>query len=1562
MIEHDFDEAAIAVIGLAARMPGAQDAEAFWRILEQGEDTITRFSKAELLAAGLSEQQISDPAYVPAKGVLQDADCFDAGYFGLSPADAALIDPQQRVFVECAHTALEHAGYGGAGYGGAGYGGAREAVVGVFGGSILSMYLLSHLWPNTELMQQSGTFQTALGNDPTFLSTRVSYLLNLKGPSVSLGTACSTGLVAVHQACQSLLAMECDMALAGAVSIHLPLVSGYQYAQGSILSPEGDCRPFDSQAAGTVSSDGAGVVALKRLSDALADGDTVHAVIRGSAINNDGHDKVGFTAPAISAQARVIAEAQDIADTPPETIAMIEAHAAGTNLGDPIEVAALREVFAGHETHCAIGSVKSNIGHVDAAAGIAGLIKTVLALSHQAIPASLHVETPNPELQLSAAGFYIPKTLTPYDHTQGPMRAGVSSFGIGGTNCHMVLQASPAEPAETSTGRAELLQLSAKTPAALEAMAERLATHLDTTNSSLANVAHTLRLGRAQHRHRLSLVAASVAEAAAALRKAALANTGSGTEASTNGEIAFMFPGLGDHYPAMGWELYCQEAEFRAQIDTCAALLAEHQSGDIRDVLFVDKDWQQAKPEMLADIAQPAKLDLRAMLGRADKGDEKAAKKPAAVDFPRGGQPAIFILEYALAQLLQSWGIKPKAVVGYSIGEFVAACLAGIFSLPDALRIVSARADLIENQVARGSMLAVPMGEADLRPLLPSTLSLSASNGALLSVVAGTQEALLAFQEQLKAQGHHCQPLAATYAYHSQMMDPIVPQLAAVVGSVTLNAPQIPCISCVTGDWLTEAEATDPHYWAGHLSRTVRFRDAISTLLADGSPALAELGPGQTLCAHAKAVQTQLKLSASSIAPLMRWSYSNASEWRTLLGGIGQLWSNGADLPADRLLAGDHLRRVPLPGYPFARERHWVEPPAAGEQTPAGRKPFEDWALLPHWRPAPVATEEMPADQSWLVFDDESALSQKICATLLRANAKVTCVRRGTQTDGSTSDSITLNTSDSGSFDHLLETLAAQSGLPERILFLWSVDASTDVAAAQEQGFFALQALCAALIRHGSFDQISLHVVARGLSYVCDNQPNPAQAPLLGVLRVAAQERPGLITVAIDPGLADPIDLQTTADALLQELAIPVTAPLVSLCHGQRWVEDYAPIALPAASAPCRILREHGVYVITGGLGGVGLAMAGFLARQGPVKLALLGRTALPADAPQWIAQHDAEDRTSQRLAQVQALRATGAEVITLAADVADAEAMESAFCRIETALGPVTGVFHCAGAIGADTFAEIARSTRSEAEQQFHAKVYGTSVLAQVLERREAAFCVLTSSLASILGGLGFSAYAAANLYMDAFAQARAGQPGTRWLSINWDAWRIGAIKSAVDGFGGTVSDYYMEPDAAAAACLHLLDLPVVPRVIISTGDLKARLRQWVNGAQKPVSGMTRQKRSTLPQSFAAPTTDTQRQLAEIWQDLFAIEPIGIQDNFFELGGHSLLATQMNARIASRLGVELPLTSVLTCPSVAELAEVVDDARLAAVDEQDMAAMLTELDGLSDEKIAALLEQDENG
>ncbi|WP_404337323.1 SDR family NAD(P)-dependent oxidoreductase [Sphingomonas sp. MMS12-HWE2-04] len=1501
---------AIAIIGAACRFPGADSPEALWQIVRDGRDAITRFTDEQLAAAGVDAATLADPAYVRAKGMVAEADGFDAALFGLSPFEAALMDPQQRLFVECAWMALEDAAVDPARFDGA---------VGMFAGSILSTYLLRNLWPNRALAQQAGSFQLAVGNDPTFLATRTSYLLGLTGPSTSVGTACSTGLTAVHLACQSLLAHECDLALAGAASVHLPLVAGYRFEPGSILSPDGHCRPFDAEAQGTVSSDGAGAVALRRLADAVADGDPIQAVILGSAINNDGHDKVGFTAPSVAPQARVIAEALTVAGVAPESIALIEAHAAGTALGDPIEVAALAEVFAHapRKTPCAIGSIKSNIGHVDAAAGIAGLIKAVLALRHRTLPPTAHYCAPSPRLALGSS-FEVLGEARAFD-AEAPMRAGVSAFGIGGTNVHIVLEEYVPNPPKPAAQGPELLLLSARSPGALEATAQRLANHLQAhPELSLGDVAHTLRSGRRPLPYRSFVVARDCGDAIAQLRRLEPG------EMPTVGSVAFLFPGLGDHYPAMGWELYCTQPLFRREVDRCAALLLPELGGDIRDHLFARHDWRH--PELAPTSDAPA-LDLRAMLGRT-------TREESSLDGPRWGQPAIFVVEYALAQLLVDWGAVPTTMAGYSIGEFVAATLAGVFALPDALALVAARAQLIDERVERGAMLAVSIGEAALGALLPREVSIAAVNGPSLTIAAGPVDAIAALERRLIAEEVACQHLPATHAYHSAMMAPIVVALANRVAAAEPQPPRTPWVSCLTGDWIRAEEAIDPHYWAQHLCRTVRFHQALEPLLADPARILIELGPGQSLTSHALAVRTRLG-RANPVIPAMRWSYGGDGEAATLQRAVGQLWAAGATLDFGRAFARADTRRIALPTYAFQRVRHWIDPPAADDPVETGRRAVEDWFSLPCWKPAPLTQEGKMPSGDWLIFADAHGIGAELAERLRPRGGRTILVRPGLAF-AATADGFTVAPGDAADYGALVASLSQAGDVPPNIAHCWALDAHRDFADTQAHGIESVVALLAALWRDDPGRSLRVEVLASGVADFGETVPE--KATLLGPVLVAPQERPGTRCrcIDLDPASGDAVD------AVVAELAVEPTAPLVTYRGKARWLRGYEPVRLGPVADGLSPLRDRGVYLITGGLGGVGLVLARHLAERCAARLVLVGRTSL-GEGP------------ARRIAAVQALEEAGAEVLTLSADVADRAAMAKVFAAAEARFGAVQGVFHCAGSIGADTFCEMARMTSADIDAQLHAKARGAIVLDQVIAGRALDFCVLMSSLSAVLGGLGFAAYAAANCFLDAFAQDRSRVRRTRWLSIDWDSWRLGETRAAVAGLGGTVADYFMQGGEAADACERILAVAGVPNVVVSSGDLRQRLRQWVeHWAETPSA--TLHARPAMRSRHVAPRDPVEHELAQIWQSLFLIEGIGVDDNFFELGGNSLLATQLNARIARTLGVELSLAGILRAPTIAALAEAVR-AAASAPDAEDL---LARLDDAEIERLLAV--EDGNG
>jgi phthiocerol/phenolphthiocerol synthesis type-I polyketide synthase E len=875
----------VAIVGMACRFPGAKDINEFWKNLKEGVESISFFTDEELRASGIPPSVLSDPNYVRAKGVVDDVDLFDATFFGFNHREAQILDPQHRLFLECAWQAIESAGYDCENYSGR---------IGVYAGASMNTYLLN-LYSNRDLIESIDPLQLLIASDKDFLATRVSYKLNLSGPSITVQTACSTSLVAVHLACQSLLNGECDMALAGGVSIRIPQKSGYLYREGGIVSPDGHCRAFDAKANGTVGGDGVGVVLLKRVEDALEDKDSILAIIKGSAINNDGSMKAGFTAPSVNAQAVVIAEAQAMARVEAETISYVEAHGTGTTLGDPIEIAALREAFrtsTDRNGFCAIGSVKTNIGHLDAAAGVAGLIKVVKALEEKKLPPSLHFERQNPKVDFLNSPFYVNTKLTEWGRRNGPRRAGVSSFGMGGTNVHVILEEALRADAPGKARPYQLLAQSAKTDSALEAATSNLSEYLNQNpDANLADVAFTLQVGRRAFDHRRITVCRDTKDAHVTLQTLNPQRVFTALHDSVDRPVVFMFSGQGSQYVNMGLEVYQVEDEFRKQVDLCSELLRPDLGVDLREVIYP-----------------------------YGSGDEDAAQLLSQTFIT---QAAIFVIDYALARLWMQWGLQPRAMIGHSVGEYVAACLAGVFTLEDVLRLVAARGRLMQ-ELPAGVMLAVNRAEPDVRALMGNDISMAAINGPSNCVVSGAAYAIEAFENRLAEKGVHSRRLHTSHAFHSGMMEPILERFTKEVGNVRLNSPKIPYVSNVTGAWITEGEATNPSYWARHLRETVRFQEGLHKLLNGFDGVLLEVGPGNALATLA--ARHARNGDARAVLHSLRHPGAPQSDELFLLTVLGKLWLAGVQIDWPGFYVGEQRRRAPLPTYPFERQRYWVEP------------------------------------------------------------------------------------------------------------------------------------------------------------------------------------------------------------------------------------------------------------------------------------------------------------------------------------------------------------------------------------------------------------------------------------------------------------------------------------------------------------------------------------------------------------------------------------------------------------------------------------------------------------
>jgi non-ribosomal peptide synthase protein (TIGR01720 family) len=1543
--ENQMNGLEIAIVGMAGRFPGARTVDEFWQNLRNGVESISCFSNSELEAIGVDSAVLQDPNYVKARGVLPDIDLFDATFFGYTPRDAAILNPQQRIFLECAWEACEQAGYNPETYGG---------LMGVYAGSGMNNYLIHLLTqPPSDAIDP---FHAAIGNDKDFLATRVSYKLNLRGPSYTVQTACSTSLVAVHLACQGLLSGECDLALAGGIAIALPQ-AGYWYQAGGIRSADGHCRAFDASAQGTVSGSGVGIVVLKRLEDALADRDCIHAVIKGSAVNNDGADKVSYTAPRIDGQAEVIQAAQAIAEVGPASITYIEAHGTGTALGDPVEIAALTQAFR-HRTpqkqFCAIGSVKTNIGHLDTAAGIAGLIKTVLALKHRQIPPSLHFQQPNPQIDFADSPFYVNTQLLDWQTDQLPRRAGVSSFGMGGTNVHVVLEEAPTPSkvdAPIQSRSWQLLLLSAKTESALEAATHQLVRHCQQhPDLDFADLAYTLHVGRHGLDYRRVLVAHDRTDALHALATLDPQRVLTQRRSFDHPAVVFLFPGQGSQYVNMGRELYETEPIVREWIDRCCELLIPHLGLDLRQILY------------------PANS------AEADAAAQKLNQTAIA-------QPALFVLEYALAQLWMAWGVRPQALMGHSIGEYVAACLAGVFTLEDALALVALRGQLMQS-VPPGAMLSVSLSAQEISEwlhhvnssnLIHSQLSLAAINSPLSCVVSGTIEAIEIFHQQLIQKDISCRRLHTSHAYHSSMMDAILKTFIEKVEQIDRQPPQLPFISNLTGTWITATAATDPHYWANHLRRTVQCSAGLTELLQHPDRILLEVGPGRTLTTFAKRQRSPQLFTVNSL----RHPQETQSDVAVLLNAVGQLWLAGVSIDGSAFYAQQQRRRIPLPTYPFERQRYWIDAPTPAATSFHSHSAVQlkknptltDWFYSPSWKrtalPGARSFTTLPQNR-WLLFVDDCGIGLELANQLQQQDQAVITVAIGDQFAQINDTHYVLNPQRREDYDALLHQLQIRQQLPDRVLHLWGVTVHQFpfpsgmpwFTTCQERGFYSLLFLVQAIGNHTIDLPIQITLIANHLHDVTGEAICPEKVPVLGLCHGISQEYFNLTCRAIDIGVTP---LKAEYKKLVSQLLVDLLNELLTESEANtfdriiayrgnyRWIQTFESLK-PIAVSDTRRLRQGGVYLITGGLGDVGKQFAEHLAKTVQAKLILVGRSAFPLrDRWQsWLATHPASDPTTRQIQWVQSLEALGAEVLVVAADVTHLEQMQAAIALARQHYGTLHGVIHTAGVRSINTIQEI---SRSECEQQFAPKVQGLYVLANVLQNNSIQnepidFCVLTSSLASVLGVLGAAAYPAAHLFMDAFAQ-QLQTPSSPWISINWDNWFTQTTNGSNPSINAAKeTELGMTVSEGMTAFEQILAMGDLPQVIVSTGDLHARLQHWTqrnsrrslpspqpqpNHSQsdhtqsdqsQSNSTFSLHARPSLQTAYVAPRTDIERTMTEIWQQLLGITPIGIQDNFFELGGDSILGIQFISR-ANRAGLQLVPKQVFQHQTIAELAQV---------------------------------------
>ena len=1472
----------IAVIGMSGRFPGSTDVAGFWNNLKHGVESISFFNHEALTGAGENTNLLNNPNYVSANSCLPDKEFFDSAFFNYRPDEARLMDPQIRIFHECVWKAMEDAGYNIYEY---------DKKIGLFASGSSNPNWMNYV-KIVNTRDAVDPYSAGQLSDSRFLCSRLSFLFNFRGPSVHIDTACSSSLVAIRSASMSLLLQECKIALAGGVSINNCSNKGYLYQEGMIRSKDGHTRTFDKDASGTVGGEGAGVVVLKRLKDAIEDRDNIYAVIKGSSVNNDGYDKVGYTAPSISGQAEVIIKARKMARIEPESIGYVEAHGTATVLGDPIEVEALNQAFGkSKRNYCALGSVKTNIGHLDTAAGVAGFIKAVLALKYRQIPPSLHFNTPNPKINFSESPFYVNTELKEWKNDRDPLRAGVSSFGIGGTNAHVILEEAP-EGIPSSPSRAfQLLNISAKTPDALKRNVENLKRRLQENNDSkLSDISFTLNTGRCSFKYRTMLVCEDNHDAIERLSSIDLEKVVKNETAAEKNMIVFMFPGQGSQYVNMCSELYENEQAFRIEVDRCFEIINNKLGKDLKAMLFSDGVMN--------------------------------------IDNTECAQPALFIVEYALARLLVGWGIKPDMMIGHSIGEYVAACLSGVFTLEDALTLVVKRGEMMQ-VMPKGSMLAISISEKEIHSYLKNnSISLATVNSSSSCVVSGSQKAITSFKDELDQQGILSKELHTSHAFHSHMMDEMLDDFEREVKNVKMSSQRIPIVSNLTGNVVADGELGEPKYWVDHLRKTVKFSEGIEEIMKRKNVLFIEVGPGKTLGSFVGA--NKRKQNGHKVINLLGKYNEPTGDIFNLLSGLGKIWLNGVEPDWKVFYANEDRQRVSLPSYSFDKIEYPANVDAAKmisdmiSDKSSRRNDILEWFYTPTWKISRKVLAEASLAKGGinLVFGDECGISTAIVKKLKQNGEGIIYVRAGKVYKQESIESYVINPNDEKHYQKLFKNLSSYNIYPDKIIHCWGIIENSSCKTFSEGiskfnnllFYSLLNAVKIMLHANGQLKDVTVLTNDVHNIFGQNNDSSAFKSMTMGLLKVIGQEYPSVTTGHIDISLSEDMN-ESFISKLFAEIKQGEQGKIVSYRNSCRWVQVYDSVQ-EKENNPSLNFKNKGVYLITGGLGEFGYVISKYLSKNFKAKLILLGREQLPLREKwnDYLKDKNSDERIRKKIEKILSIENQGGEILYLDCDVSVQKKFSEAVEVSEKKFGKLNGVFHAAGVTSGKSVNSINQIEKEDFDTQFSSKIFGLVVIYEALKHKELDFCLLTSSLASILGGLRFAAYSSANIFMDYFVRSQVEKRILKnWVCVNFDAINFEVRPNEFINNGEL-------PDVIN----YVLSVKELGQVAVSTKALQRRVDDWVNKDgfhHNQESQSLNSDNLNGNEAFAKGLSDIERELLKVWRKFFGKSDVGLEDDFFEIGGDSLKAMTLITQVSKQLNFKLSLIDFFEGPTIKGLA-----------------------------------------